>query len=98
MTDDLRAKANAQIKLGIVADLYSQLPLEEAVRRIRADGFSNVLTNFAFADIRFDPWSPDWEAGKKITLLNGMAYVSQPCTVTTTLWIGPRGGYAAKRG
>ncbi len=67
LTDDLRAKAKAQIKLGIVADVYSQLPLEEAVRRIRADGFSNVLTNFAFADIRFDPWSPDWEAAKKIT-------------------------------
>ena len=64
---DLRAEAKAQIKLGIVADLYSQLPLEEAVRRIRADGFSNVLTNFVFADVRFDPWSPDWEAAKKIT-------------------------------
>ena len=63
--DDLRTKA--QIKLGIVADIYSQLPLEEAVRRIRADGFSSVLTNFTFADIRFDPWSPDWEAAKKIT-------------------------------
>jgi len=64
---DLPAKAEAQIKLGIVADVYSQLPLEDAVRRIRADGFSSVLTNFAFADIRFDPWSPDWEAAKKIT-------------------------------
>jgi hypothetical protein len=38
-----------------------------AICRIRADGFSNVLTNFAFADIRFDPWSTDWEAAKKIT-------------------------------
>jgi len=64
---DLPSEATGQIKLGIVADLYSQLPLEEAVRRIRADGFSNVLTNFVFADVRFDPWSPDWEAAKKIT-------------------------------
>ncbi len=64
---DLPSEATGQIKLGIVADLYSQLPLEEAVRRIRADGFSNVLTNFMFADVRFDPWSPDWEAAKKIT-------------------------------
>jgi sugar phosphate isomerase/epimerase len=67
LADDLRAKAKAQIKLGIVADVYSQLPLEEAVRRIRADGFSSVLTNFQFADIHFDPWSPDWDAAKKIT-------------------------------
>lgn len=65
--DDPQAKSKAQIKLGIVADIYSQLPLEEAVRRIRADGFSNVLTNFVFADVRFDPWAPDWEAAKKIT-------------------------------
>jgi sugar phosphate isomerase/epimerase len=63
--DDRRAKT--QIKLGIAADVYGQLPLEEAVRRIRADGFSSVLSNFTFADVRFDPWSPDWEAAKKIT-------------------------------
>lgn len=65
--DDPQAKSKGQIKLGIVADIYSQLPLEDAVRRIRADGFSNVLSNFVFADVRFDPWSPDWEAAKKIT-------------------------------
>lgn len=65
--DDLQAKAKSQIKLGIAATVYRQLPLEEAVRRIRADGFSNVLTDFAFADVRFDPYSPDWEVAKKIT-------------------------------
>jgi len=63
---DTRAEDKAQIKLGIAADIYGQLPLEEAVRRIVADGFSNVLTNFTFADVGFDPWSPDWEAAKKI--------------------------------
>jgi sugar phosphate isomerase/epimerase len=65
--DDLRATAKARIKLGIGVDVYGQLPLEDAVRRIRADGFSSVLTNFTFADVRFDPWSPDWEAARKIT-------------------------------
>ena len=65
-TEDLRAKARAQIHVGIDARVYSKLPLEEAVRRIRADGFDNVLTDFTFADVRFDPWSPDWAAAAKI--------------------------------
>ncbi|OHB82079.1 MAG: hypothetical protein A2V98_12630 [Planctomycetes bacterium RBG_16_64_12] len=64
---DLRAKAKAQITLGIDSGVYGKLPLEEAVQRIRADGFGSVLTNFTFADVRFDPWSPDWEAAKRIT-------------------------------
>ena len=34
---DARAEDKAQIKLGIAADIYRQLPLEEAVRRIRAE-------------------------------------------------------------
>ena len=64
---DLRAKAKANIRLGVDASVYSQLPLEEAVRRIRDDGFHSVLTTFTFADVRFDPSSPDWEAVRKIT-------------------------------
>lgn len=65
--EDLRAKARSQIRLGIDARVYAKLPLEDAVRRIRDHGFSNVLTDFTFADVRFDPWSPDWEAAGKIT-------------------------------
>ena len=64
---DLRAKAKANIRLGIDASVYSQLPLEEAVRRIRDDGFRSALTTFTFADVRFDPWSPDWDVVQKIT-------------------------------
>ncbi|MCY2995195.1 MAG: sugar phosphate isomerase/epimerase [Planctomycetota bacterium] len=64
---DLRAKAKANIRLGIDASVYSKLPLEEAVRRIRDDGFRSALTTFTFADVRFDPWSPDWEVVQKIT-------------------------------
>ena len=64
---DLRAKAKAQIRLGIDSRVYAELPLEDAVRRIRADGFGSVLTDFAFADVRFDPWKPDWKAAEKIT-------------------------------
>ena len=65
--EDLRAKAKAQIRLGIDSHVYAELPLEDAVRRIRADGFGSVLTDFAFADVRFDPWKPDWNAAEKIT-------------------------------
>lgn len=64
---DLRAKAKTNIRLGIDGNVYSKLPLEEAVRRIRDDGFRSVLTNFNFADVRFDPSSPDWDAARKIT-------------------------------
>lgn len=64
---DWRAKAKANLKLGVDGSVYSKLPLDEAVRRIRADGFSNILSTFTFADVRFDPWAPDWEAAKKIT-------------------------------
>jgi len=63
---DLRAQAKAQIRLGIDARVYAGLPLEDAVRRIRADGFDNVLSDFTFADVRFDCWKPDWEAADKI--------------------------------
>ena len=65
--DDWKAKARKNLKMGIDARLYSALPVEEAARRIQADGFSNVLTAYQFADARFDPLAPDWKALQKIT-------------------------------
>lgn len=62
-----RPTAKERIQLGIDARLYGTLPLEEAVRRIRADGFGCVLGHFSFADVRFDLGAPDWEAAKRIT-------------------------------
>ena len=64
---DWRAKAKENLRLGIYSGVYSKLPLEEAAARIRADGFRSVLTNYAFADVRFDPLAPDWAAAAKIT-------------------------------
>ncbi len=63
---DLKAKARKNVKLGIYSGLYSGLPVEEAARRIKADGFAGVLTDYAFADARFDPLAPDWKAAEKI--------------------------------
>ena len=64
---DWRAKAKKNLRLGIYSGVYSSLPLEEAATRIRADGFGSVLTNYAFADVRFDPLAPDWKAAARIT-------------------------------
>jgi sugar phosphate isomerase/epimerase len=64
---DLRAKAKSQLRLGVDGSVYGKLPLEEAARRIRADGFTNVLSRFQYADVRFDPAAPDWDAAQKIT-------------------------------
>ncbi len=65
--DDRRAKARKNLRLGIYTGPYSGLPLEEAAARIGADGFRSVLTNYTFADVRFDPLAPDWKAAAKIT-------------------------------
>jgi sugar phosphate isomerase/epimerase len=65
--EDVKAKAMKNLKLGIDAGIYSALPLEEAAKRIKADGFTTVLAAHAFADVRFDPAAPDWEAAGKIT-------------------------------
>ncbi len=54
------------IRLGIDARVYARFPLEEAVRRIKADGFESVLCCYEFADVRFDPAQPDWRAAEKI--------------------------------
>lgn len=62
----LVAKAKKNLRLGIFAQVYRQFPLEEATLRIKADGFRSVITDFNFADVRFDPAKPDWEAVKKV--------------------------------
>ena len=65
-TDDLRVKAKKNLKLAVFTGVYAALPLEEAVKRIKADGFSGAVVEYVFADVRFDPFAPDWEAAKKI--------------------------------
>ncbi len=63
---ELRAKARKNLKLGIMSNVYADLAVEEAARQIKADGFACVVTDFAFADVRFNPLKPDWAAAKKI--------------------------------
>jgi sugar phosphate isomerase/epimerase len=63
---DLRARARKNLKLGIMSSVYADLPVDEAARQIKADGFSNVVTDFAFADVHFNPLEPDWAAARKI--------------------------------
>lgn len=65
-TVDWRTKAKQNLRLGIDSGVYSKLPLEEAAARIRDDGFRSVLSNYTFADVRFNPLAPDWEAAGKI--------------------------------
>jgi sugar phosphate isomerase/epimerase len=64
---DLRAKARKNLKLGVFTGVYASLPLGEAARRIAADGFHSVVLEYGFADIRFDPWAPDWDKARRIT-------------------------------
>jgi sugar phosphate isomerase/epimerase len=63
---DLRAKAKKNLKLGVFTGVYASLPLEEAARRIAADGFHGVVLEYGFADVRFDPWAPDWDKARQI--------------------------------
>jgi sugar phosphate isomerase/epimerase len=65
--DDLKAKAKKNLKLAIFTGVYAGLPLEEAAKRIKADGFAAVALEGNFADVRFDPLAPDWKAADKIT-------------------------------
>ena len=65
--DNARAKAEKNLKLAIFTGVYAGLPLEEAARRIKADGFSAVVLEGIFADVRFDPLAPDWKAADRIT-------------------------------
>jgi sugar phosphate isomerase/epimerase len=64
---DLRARAKKNLKLGIFTGVYASLPLEEAARRIAADGFHGVVLESGFADVRFDAWAPDWDKARQIT-------------------------------
>jgi sugar phosphate isomerase/epimerase len=43
------------------------MPVAEAAQRIRADGFHSAVLEYEFADVRFDPLAPDWNAASKIT-------------------------------
>ena len=63
----LRAKAKKNLKLAVFTGVYAGLPLEQAAQRIRDDGFGAVVLEYSFADVRFDPWAPDWAALDKIT-------------------------------
>ncbi len=62
----LRTKARKNWRLGITSHVYGKLPLEEAARRIKEDGFRSILTNYQFADVKFDPLNPDWSAADTI--------------------------------
>jgi sugar phosphate isomerase/epimerase len=64
---DLKARAKKNLKLGIFSSVYAELPLEEAARRIKEDGFSCVVFDYRFKDVALDPLAPDWDALKKIT-------------------------------
>jgi hypothetical protein len=64
--EDLKAKAKKNLKLGVHTAPYGALPVEEAARRIKAEGFSGVLTEYSFADARFDPLAPDWKVAERI--------------------------------
>ncbi len=64
---DLRARAKKKLKLGIFTGVYAGLPLEEAARRMAEDGFHGVVLEYGFADVRFDPWAPDWDKARQIT-------------------------------
>ena len=55
-----------RLRLGIMSDVYSRFPLEEAARRLKADGFGSVVLVPTFADVRFDWQKPDWAAATKI--------------------------------
>ncbi len=55
------------LRLGIMSSVYGGLPVAEAASRIKADGFTNVICDLAFADARFDPLEPDWKTADMIT-------------------------------
>jgi sugar phosphate isomerase/epimerase len=65
--EDLRARAKKNLRLGIMSTVYADLPLDEAARQIKADGFTAVVTDFTFADIHYNPLDPDWAVARKIT-------------------------------
>lgn len=62
----LWTKARKNFRLGIFTNVYRGLTLDEAAARIKADGFRSVITSFSFADVRFNPAAPDWDAVAKV--------------------------------
>lgn len=64
---DLRKRAKKNLQLGIFTGVYGSFPLDEAVKRIREDGFSCVVLQYGFKDVQFDPFNPDFDALKKMT-------------------------------
>jgi sugar phosphate isomerase/epimerase len=61
-----KTSARKNIKLGVHTGPYMKMPLAEAAARIKDEGFSCVLTEYAFADVGFNPLAPDWQAAEKI--------------------------------
>ena len=64
---DWKIKARRNLRLGVFTHTYSRLPVADAARRIRADGFHSAVLEYEFADVHFDPLAPDWSAASKIT-------------------------------
>ncbi len=62
----LRAKAKKNLKLAVFTGVYSGLPVADAAKRIKDEGFGAVIQEYVFADVRFNPQQPDWEAARKI--------------------------------
>jgi sugar phosphate isomerase/epimerase len=63
---DLQAKARKNFKLGIMDDVYAHLPIEEAARHMKEDGFTCTVLCGKFKDVAFDFAKPDWDAVKRI--------------------------------
>ena len=64
--ENLKARARKNLPLAIFTGVYAGLPVEQAAQRIADEGFKGVVLEYQFADARFDPAKPDWEAAKKI--------------------------------
>ena len=67
LAPDWKAKAKRNLRLGVFTHLYARFPVAEAAARMRADGFHSAVLEYQFADVRFDPLAPDWNAAAKIT-------------------------------
>lgn len=61
------SKAKENLKLAVMTTVYKQFTVEAAAKKIKEDGFSGVVTDFTFADVKFDGLSPDWESARKVT-------------------------------
>ena len=63
---DLKARAKKNIKLAIVSSAYGKLSPAETAKKMKSQGFSGVILDYAFSDLGFNWEAPDWEAAKKI--------------------------------